>query len=777
MAMSPNISDREFQKFIQDLNGDTALRTVITGGNITGFSTSAKQDALKAAFDSFAAAASTSALQSAGNNSLASIFTAMATASKQDTGNASAASIDGKLSLQATAAKQDALKTAFDALAALVSTAAAQAAALSEAQSFHSDNNARIGALTEAAPASDTASSGVNGRLQRIAQNLTTGNASQATSAKQDALLTEAQSLRTTNTSQAAYALTEAQSFHADANSRLSAGNVSTASIDGKVSTASKQDALKAAFDAFVLIASTAAKQDTLDADINSFKAANHTDLLAVQTKQDTGNTSLASILAAIATAAKQDLSKAVLDAILTALSNRTQKSILTDGTSDAVFSNVNGTKALQIEVIRTVSALGSGVSQSDNTAVSLNSTAFTPAGGLFNDSAPDLLSGNGAYARMTKQRAMHSNPRDSAGVEILVATSTKQDTGNVSLASIDVKLPAKGAALIAGSTPVNIASDQMIPNKPYDVESGNYSRIDQNGRLRVTDTVRLIGGGQDSVLLDARVWSSASASGGTITNGGSGICTLASGTTSGGAASIVTLAKARFINATVHNYLAGVRVDQIALIGNTRRWGVFTATDGIFFELKDGVIGVITRNSSVDTRVTSFNGTTAFVLDTNFHVYEINYSYGTARFYQDGKLIHKVTALTDSICDTMNLPAAYSTLNTAGTLASGSLYARGTAVNRLGNDRQRSRFFNGNAAATTVLKSTSGTLRKIIMNRRGTASATLTIYDNTAGSGTVIATLDLTVGGPAFEYDIDFTTGLTIVGAGVVGDFTVVYD
>jgi hypothetical protein len=43
-------------------------------------------------------------------------------------------------------------------------------------------------------------------------------------------------------------------------------------------------------------------------------------------------------------------------------------------------------------------------------------------------------------------------------------ATAAKQDTGNTSLASIDTKTPALGAALKAASTPVNIASDQTVP-------------------------------------------------------------------------------------------------------------------------------------------------------------------------------------------------------------------------------------------------------------------------------------------------------------------------
>lgn len=64
-----------------------------------------------------------------------------ATSALQTTGNNSLSSIDTKLSSQATAAKQDAHAVLF-------------------------------GAVNETAPASDTASSGLNGRLQRIAQNI-----------------------------------------------------------------------------------------------------------------------------------------------------------------------------------------------------------------------------------------------------------------------------------------------------------------------------------------------------------------------------------------------------------------------------------------------------------------------------------------------------------------------------------------------------------------------------------------------------------------------------
>ncbi|MER9849818.1 hypothetical protein NKJ55_21240 [Mesorhizobium sp. M0106] len=58
----------------------------------------------------------------------------------------------------------------------LPSTLGAKSAANSLSVTLSTDDDALLGSLTEAAPASDTASSGLNGRLQRIAQNLTALN-------------------------------------------------------------------------------------------------------------------------------------------------------------------------------------------------------------------------------------------------------------------------------------------------------------------------------------------------------------------------------------------------------------------------------------------------------------------------------------------------------------------------------------------------------------------------------------------------------------------------
>lgn len=80
--------------------------------------------------------------------------------------------------------------------------------------------------------------------------------------------------------------------------------------------------------------------------------------------------------------------------------------------------------------------------------------------------------------------------------------------------------------------------------------------------------------------------------------------------------------------------------------------------------------------------------------------------------------------------------------------------------------------YTNISTATTTVVKSGTGVLHSIVVNT--TAAAAITVYDNTAGSGTKIATIAASPAiGSTFQYDVAFATGLTIVTAGT-SDITV---
>lgn len=80
----------------------------------------------------------------------------------------------------------------------------------------------------------------------------------------------------------------------------------------------------------------------------------------------------------------------------------------------------------------------------------------------------------------------------------------------------------------------------------------------------------------------------------------------------------------------------------------------------------------------------------------------------------------------------------------------------------------------NITTATTTVVKSGTGVLHSITVNT--TTAFAITVYDNTAASGTKIATIAASPAiGSTFLYDVSFNTGLTIVTAGA-SDITVSY-
>lgn len=85
--------------------------------------------------------------------------------------------------------------------------------------------------------------------------------------------------------------------------------------------------------------------------------------------------------------------------------------------------------------------------------------------------------------------------------------------------------------------------------------------------------------------------------------------------------------------------------------------------------------------------------------------------------------------------------------------------------------------FNNITTKTDTVVKSGAGHLHSIVINKPGSTD-TLTVYDNTAASGTKIASITVTASvNFVFLYDVAFSTGLTVTsGGGTAGDYTVTY-
>jgi len=127
------------------------------------------------------------------------------------------------------------------------------------------------------------------------------------------------------------------------------------------------------------------------------------------------------------------------------------------------------------------------------------------------------------------------------------------------------------------------------------------------------------------------------------------------------------------------------------------------------------------------------------------------------------------------NISGTVSLPTGAATEATvAGLLTNTQL--RASAVE---TTKKTSSFSHITTNTTTTVKSGAGVLRRIVINTRGGVLNTFTIYDNTSGSGTVIAVID-TVNGVSgqFEYGVSFSTGLTVVLAGgTAADITIIYE
>ncbi len=124
----------------------------------------------------------------------------------------------------------------------------------------------------------------------------------------------------------------------------------------------------------------------------------------------------------------------------------------LTDGSGNVITSTSN---AIDVNI---KSGGGSGFSVTDEASWTAGTSALVPTGGVFNDSAAALTSGQEGTARLTNNRALHVNLRDASANQLL------------------------GSKTSANSLPVVIASDQGAV--AIGVASGTALAADQTNTI-----------------------------------------------------------------------------------------------------------------------------------------------------------------------------------------------------------------------------------------------------------------------------------------------------
>lgn len=315
--------------------------------------------------------------------------------------------------------------------------------------------------------------------------------------------------------------------------------------------------------------------------------------------------------------------------------------------------------------------------------------------------------------------------------------------------------------------------------------------RISPIGGEIVEETTRLVGTNFGSAI-DANFWTAANTGAGSASGVAAGIATLTSGTANNGNGTIKTVRAARFLFANPNLWRGGVRVTAATVADCTRRFGAFTSganpydipANGFGFEISaTGVLSCQTwSNGSVANTINSgsFNGdVVSFAMDANVHFYEIVYFVAGAWFFIDGTFLHHFAPTTAVLAQELTNPISATIFNSGSGTTTGTMEVWASSILRFGKELTRPKSVNITSNTTTVCKLGAGTLHKIILNKAGGNTNTITIYDNTAASGTIIGTITNVIGSiDSLLYDLDFYTGLTILTqTGTAGDLTVVYD
>lgn len=356
------------------------------------------------------------------------------------------------------------------------------------------------------------------------------------------------------------------------------------------------------------------------------------------------------------------------------------------------------------------------------------------------------------------------------------IATLAEQEAQTTLLQSIDGKV-LTDEELRASPIGTKIIDGRNLSNDSF---SATFTPI---GELLQQEPIRLVGQSFVGTTLDSTWTTSGILGSGALTLSGDSSATLSTGTTANSAIVLSTQKAARFMFGHVNTLRSVISTPDAGTANNVRRIGADNGNDGLGFVISGTSFGVYYNNNGVITDILSgFNGNlgTTYAWSTTPKALEVVYFTAGFWFFVDGELLHTIALSTLSAPLTRNLSVQLriSNTNSGGSSTNVSLKVWNASIFRLGNSKQRPNYIHINTNSTNVLKRSSGTLKRVVINTSGGTSNTLTLYDNTSAAAPVIATINTTATGGAFEFDLDFSSGLTaVLATGTAADLTIVYD
>ncbi len=321
-----------------------------------------------------------------------------------------------------------------------------------------------------------------------------------------------------------------------------------------------------------------------------------------------------------------------------------------------------------------------------------------------------------------------------------------------------------------------------------YDSRTRETVLVDRFSGLRTFVPKRLLGSGFGSIDT-AQVYTKTENNGATVAASG-GVATLSTNTASNGNCTLVTQAKARYLSGRQNLLRMLVRCGDTGGTDNVRQWGLYVDSNNyLVFRLSGTTFSIVRSKAGSETVVTSgsFNGNGTqsgglFTMDTNFHGYEIHYTFSRIEFMIDDVAVHTFSIADTTLISSMVGQIYLSNVNSGGSTTDHDLDVVAVSVVNMGDAVNNPLYYNIDAVAETrTLKSGGGTLHSITIGRLGGANALLTVYDNTAASGTKIITMDLTNNNAFGTHTIgvegcNFYNGLTYITSGTMTNGSVTF-
>lgn len=394
--------------------------------------------------------------------------------------------------------------------------------------------------------------------------------------------------------------------------------------------------------------------------------------------------------------------------------------------------------------------------------------------------------SSNGILFEVTDQyRYFHARPNFAINVNAVGAFYRVRVT-NVGIATTTQFSLQSIVVPILETLPRSLSPDgwlQVAVNHHED-DNGSVQYFTPFGENLAVPIYHLTGAVFNGSTLDTTAWNAVTGTGGVVTPT-NGLLELTTGTTANNAVSIQSHFTGRFVSGCPHQARFSLRLGDTGTLNNIRRWGCFSTTDGVFFELNGTTFSICVMKAGVITRISngSFNGVigNTIAVDTNGHFYQIVYTPANVMFLYDNELLHKQPFLQTSWTSTLDLPVRLDNTNSGGLATSLSMYTSVATLLREGlPDSQPISIFQSGTTAGIVCKVGSGNVRKITLSSV-VNNAVVTLYDNTAASGTIIwssGALGAQTNPSTFDLDRGpFNIGLTLVVSGAAANVYLTFE